>query len=503
MKINEQNIEKLLNDRSLRIKMAQESFEWFLVIYLNHHFKYSFAPFHREIINIVQDPEIDRAYVAAFRASGKTTLITHAGVLWSIFGKPQKKYVVLMGLTKAQIEEHFNNIRKELETNQLLINDFGMSKTPLTKWTSDELEIPTLGVKIKARSRGESVRGAKEGSERPDLIICDDLDDVSSAKTLDSRNDLVNWYVSEVVPLGFDDLKIIVTGNIVHPDCFLVRMEDLLKDKKVPGIFLKIPFFDGNGKPAWPSRFPDEESVNKLRNGIFDPRVWKREYELIPVTLMDQVIKEEDLTYYEQLPNVGQSNYRYTLISVDPAISQKTTADCSAIVMADVYQKDKDIEIFIQPQYVNEQITPDKLLDRIENLYNNCLGSNPIILFENSAFQEIVAKQLENRLLKVERVNPRGVGKVDRFISVSNLIKSGVAKFYISFGGEFKEQILYCGMTKHDDLLDAFVYILQYVVENKDKGNPSVIAVRSTDIRDKYHRQMYGESSRFSIQFDY
>ena len=58
---------------------------------------------------------------------------------------------------------------------------------------------------------------------------------------------MVDWYVSEVVTLGFDKLKIIVTGNIVHPDCFLVRMEDLIKEKEILGTYLKIPFFDKKG----------------------------------------------------------------------------------------------------------------------------------------------------------------------------------------------------------------------------------------------------------------
>lgn len=477
MKINKQNIEKILNNRSLRIKVAKESFEWFLLIYLNHHFSYGFAPYHREIMEIIQNPDIDRAYIAAFRSSGKTTLIAHAGVLWSIFGKPQKKYVVMLGLTKSQIEEHFNNIRKELETNQLLINDFGKSRTPLSIWKSDAIEIPTLSAKIVARSRGESIRGAKEVSERPDLIICDDLDDISSAKSLNSRNALMDWYSSEVLTLGFDDLKILVAGNIVHPDCFLVRMEELVKGKQEIGIYLKIPFFDELGNPVWPARFPDQESVSKLRSSIIDPRVWKREYELIPVTLMDQLIKNEDIHYYENLPNVGEMSYKYTLISVDPAISEKTTADNTAIVMADIYRKDENNRIFIQPQYINKKMPTEELLDKVEFLYRHNIGKNPIVLIENTAFQEIIAKQLEGRMLKVERVDPQGVGKIDRFMSVSNLIKSGVVRFDKSFGGDLKEQILYCGMTKHDDLLDAFVYILQYVIENRKKGDCGIISV--------------------------
>jgi len=503
IQLNEKNLEKVLNDRTLRVTLATESFEWFIAIYLNHHFNYAFAPFHKDLMDIVQNPDITKAFIAAFRSSGKTTLITHAGALWSIFGKPKKKYVVMLGLTKSQVEEHFNNIRKELEINSLLINDFGKSKTPFSKWAADTLEIPALGAKIIARSRGESIRGAKELSERPDLILCDDLDDVGSAKTLERRNDLINWFNSEVMTLGFDDFKVIVTGNIVHPDCFLVRMEELIKKNDPTSRYMKIPFFDSDGKPNWLSRFPTDASVQKLRDSIFDPRVWKREYELIPVTLLDQIIKEEDLHYYEQIPNTVSNGYRYSLISVDPAVSEKQSADYSAIVFAEVFERDSEINVYIQPHFINERVDTELLLSKIEHFYEGSIGKNPIILIENSGFQELIAKQLERKTLKVERVNPRGVGKIDRFMTVSNLVKSGAVKFHNSFSGIFKEQILYSGMTKHDDLLDAFVYILQYVVENKKKVN-DVVVVKYVDlVRRRYHKQIYGDSNKISYQLPY
>ncbi|MBN1162502.1 hypothetical protein JXA34_02020 [Patescibacteria group bacterium] len=476
MEINERTLQQVLNDRTLRVNLAYDSFEWFLVIYLNHHFSYSFAPYHRELMRIVQDQEIERAFIAAFRSSGKTTLIVHAGILWSLFGKPQKKYIVLVGLTKSQIEEHFHNLRRELETNELLINDFGRSKEPMSKWSSDKLEIPSLGATVVARSTGETVRGVKGLSERPDLIICDDMDDVNSTRSLDTRDWLFHWFTSEILTLGFDNTRVIVTGNIVHPDCFLVRMEEMIKDKKKTGEFLKVPFFDSKGNANWPSRFPTKESIQKLQDGIYDPRVWKREYELIPVTLMDQVIKENDIRYYEQIPNTTSRYYEYTLIAVDPAISEKDSADFSAIVFADVFNTEGNYKIYLHSNYINEHLDTQSLLNRMEYCYNTNLGKRPLILIENSNFQEIIAQQLEQKMLKVERVNPRGVSKIDRFMSVSNLIKSGVVEFPKEFSGHLKDQILYCGMTKHDDLLDVFVYILQYVVEHKrqDSGVTSV-----------------------------
>lgn len=491
MEISDENLEKVLNNRSLRIELVTESFEWFIAIYLNHHFSYAFAPYHKKLMRIIQDPTISRAYIAAFRASGKTTLITHASVLWSVFGKPQKKYVVMIGLTKPQIEEHFGNIRKELENNTLLINDFGEFKTTTSKATSDIVELPSLGAKIVAKSRGETIRGAKEGSSRPDYIVCDDLDDVNTAKTIESREDLMTWFNSEVMTLGFDDLRVIVTGNIVHPDCFLVRVEEYIKNSDKQDVFLKIPFYNEQGHPNWPARFPTQESVNNVRDNILDPRVWKREYELVPVTLKEQIIKEEDINYYEQTPLLNSSNYKYTLFSVDPAATEKTTSDYCAIVFADVFENNDEVAIYIRANEINEKMNPQVLLNRIEAFYKSDLGSKLIVLMESVSFQDLLVTQLERKGLLVERVTPRSQSKTDRLITISPWIKSGVVKFSKSFGGSFRDQVLYCGMTRNDDLLDAFVYLVQYVMEDTSNKN-TVIAMKCRNPRDVIYEKLMG-----------
>lgn len=76
-------------------------------------------------------------------------------------------------------------------------------------------------------SSDQSIRGIRHGSHRPELIIADDLENLQSVKTRESRDKLYEWFTKELIPLG--DLKktrIVILGNMLHRDSLLMRMRD-------------------------------------------------------------------------------------------------------------------------------------------------------------------------------------------------------------------------------------------------------------------------------------
>src|SRR5680860_1896433 len=83
-KINNEVIDAIVKDRSVRQKVTQESFWLFFLVYFAHYIKYELAEFHEEIINIIQKNKDQLVCITAFRGSGKSTIITTASTLWSI-----------------------------------------------------------------------------------------------------------------------------------------------------------------------------------------------------------------------------------------------------------------------------------------------------------------------------------------------------------------------------------------------------------------------------------
>src|SRR3989344_5383402 len=123
--ISPEFIESIRSNQKLRQRVAFENPLWFSLLYLRHHFKYPFAPFHMEMFYLIQQTKANFIAVMAFRESGKSAILNMANVLWSILGKPGKKFVIIMSKTQEQAKNHFLNIKAELETNQLMKEDFG------------------------------------------------------------------------------------------------------------------------------------------------------------------------------------------------------------------------------------------------------------------------------------------------------------------------------------------------------------------------------------------
>ena len=184
------------------IETTRQSFFWFFYIYFGRYFTYSVAQFHREMIRIAQDESIKRAAVMAFRGSAKSTILNTAFALWCVMGSPQKKHIVIASQTQQRSKDHLMNIRKEIENNNLLSENLGPFRESEDRWHSTTLVIPKYGARITAISVEEGVRGLREGPYRPDVIICDDIEDSNSVKTIEGRDKTFNWLTGEHAALA-------------------------------------------------------------------------------------------------------------------------------------------------------------------------------------------------------------------------------------------------------------------------------------------------------------
>jgi hypothetical protein len=118
------------------------------------------------------------------------------------------------------------NIKRELETNELLKADIGPFEEISDEWGSNSIVIPKYGARITVASTEQSIRGLRHGEYRPDLVICDDVEDLNSVKTKEGRDKTFNWLVGEVLPIGDQDTKMVLVGNLLHEDSLLMRLSN-------------------------------------------------------------------------------------------------------------------------------------------------------------------------------------------------------------------------------------------------------------------------------------
>ncbi len=276
-KITPEFLEKIRSNERIRRKLAYESPLWFSLLYLNHHFEYPFAPFHLEMYHLIQQTDCDFVAVMAFRESGKSTIMNTANVLWSILGKPGKKLVVIVSKTQEQAKNHFANIKAELENNELLKRDFGPFIEDRDDFKKLSLELIYHGSKIISIDRSQSVRGMKYGQFRPELIVCDDLEDISSIFNQKESDEFYEQFQREIVPLGGLGARIIVLGNLLSENSLIMKIRDEIDKNKIKGIFRIYPILDDNGKMLWPQKFPDFATLKKLLSKL-SKSAWDQEY---------------------------------------------------------------------------------------------------------------------------------------------------------------------------------------------------------------------------------
>lgn len=180
------NIKSILKDAALRVKMTFESHFMFFHVYFSHYIEFDTADFQKEMFRLTEN--FKNLVIVAFRGSGKSTIMNMSLPLWAIMGKPQCKYLLIVGQTQEQAKQHLKNIKQELETNELLKRDLGPFKEIENDWSAYTIEIPNFNARISAISVDQSIRGTRHGAHRPDLIMCDDIEDMNSVRTLENRD---------------------------------------------------------------------------------------------------------------------------------------------------------------------------------------------------------------------------------------------------------------------------------------------------------------------------
>jgi hypothetical protein len=274
--IKQEFIDKIRENPRIRQRLAFEHPFWFALIYLPHHFTYSLDPFHIEMFYLLWQNNWNFIATMAFRESGKSTILNLTNVLWSILGKPSKKFVVVISKTQEQAKGHYLNIRDELANNELLKEDFG----PFAENDNDlkrlSLELEYHDAKVMAITREQSIRGLKFGVHRPDLIIGDDLEDTTSVINQPESETFYKRFESEIIPSGSTNTRIVILGNLLSENSFMMKLREDILEKKVPGIFRAYPLLDDNGKKLWTDKFPDS-MVNQMRSKLSE-EAWAKEY---------------------------------------------------------------------------------------------------------------------------------------------------------------------------------------------------------------------------------
>lgn len=461
--LTENDWEKIRSQRKVRLEITRPSMYWFFHVYFGHYIKHATAPFQKEMMELASDDSVDQLVIVAFRESGKSTIITTALPLWAVMGVQQKKYVVIVSQTQTQAQQHLANIARELEHNDLIRKDFMPYEREENELGVSAINLPKFGARIIAVSREQGVRGLRFGAHRPDLIIADDVEDSRTVKSRESRNRNYAWFTGELLPLGSEDTKYIVVGNLLHEDSLMMRLKDGIKGGERSGIYREYPIVRGD-KSLWPARFPDKASLKALERRIADRIRFQREYMLHLVPDDDQIITRDMVHYYDDIPTPLRGQYSKTVVGVDLAISESDAADYTALVTIEVIGEDDDMRIYVKPRPTNKRLSFTQTVDLIQSIDKTEQG--PRFYVESTAYQEALVQAVRGKSIDVKGIKPTQ-DKRTRLNLISDKIQRGVVLFPKHGCDELLTQLVGFGLEKHDDLVDALVHaVLESLRDN-------------------------------------
>jgi len=253
-----------------------------------------------------------------------------------------------------------------------------------------------------------------------------------------------------------------------------MRMKNSFEEGSSTGMFRAYPLVDNNDQHLWEDKFPSPTEIDVLRKKIGNHISWQREYMLKIVPDVDRVVHREWLHRYTELP-IDKKPWSIAT-GVDLAISQKSSADYTAIVSAKVYGSGDNLKIYILPNPINKRLTFPETIETLESLSTSLgNGQRTQLFIESTAYQAAAIQELQRKGFRAEEFKSAGNDKRSRLALTTHLIQSGTILFPDKGADSLVAQLVGFGVEKHDDLADAFSILILKIQEQCSKQTGGVM----------------------------
>ena len=423
--------------------------------------------------------------IAAPRGFAKSTAITHCYVLGATLFR-DRKFVVIVSDTESQAIMFLQDIKRELQQNETIKSLFKLKydeKNDVALFKDSETDIIVefedgYQFRIVARGAGQRVRGLKWGSRRPDLIVCDDLENDEIVLNKERRAKFKQWFYGALLPIRSDRGIIRVVGTILHMDSLL---ENLMPSKqlsahrqakkllstslkewtevRLPWKSVKYRAHSADWKDYLWIEKKDEEELRRIRADYISqglPEIYAQEYLNVPL--------DETFAYFRKgdfLP-LTEADLKKTVhyyITADLAISEDERADYSAFVVG-ALDEDRTLQI---RNVIRERMDGREIVDTILALQHRYqpLGFG----IERGQIDKAIRPFLMEEAIRLERIpslvtlSP-STDKESRAKPIQARMRARTVRFDkdADWYQDLEDECVRFPRDKHDDQVDALAY---------------------------------------------
>ncbi len=486
-------------------KDTLEFFAWFNTFFNEEN---KVAPMHFQMIDHINGKS-NRKCLECTRGASKSTLVGVYYLLYCVFkGKKFNhgdiNFVIYIMDSVQQVASQIDRLIYTIQENKELNKYLRITKSKLGDDPTIHIYNTLLDreIYIKGRGTGQKIRGVNVRHFRPDWIIMDDIENDESVINKENREKLKNWFQAAVVPaVNPNNYEFTFIGTPLHADSLLLN---LVESEEWSTIQLPIaeeyPVKEGRAVVScWADRFTPEyiKASYDSYKSLGKAALWFQEHMLIITPTEALLYNLDNVKKYnsaQMVSNLGNLTY---YISVDLAISERDTADYTAIAVIGVNENNH--WFLIDGCY--GRYKPD---DTIDKIFNYVARYRPYsVVLEKVAFQMAMKTFIYNEQVKrglffgidmITRPNHKN-SKLTVLKSFQPIIELG--RFWIpeDIMGDFTEELLLEMsmitndkiLAKHDDLIDAVAQLtLIDVISSTSINNHSELDIIDTELSNSY-----------------
>ena len=436
--------------------------------------------FHHECWELCCGPERFVA-IAAPRGHAKSTGVTLGYGLATLLFR-ERKFMLLVSDTEAQASLFLGAFKQELQDNTELIELFGLKKNDkgLVQFAKDtETDIIVEcedGHKFRIIAKGaeQKLRGLIWNGSRPDIIMCDDMENDELVLNKERREKMRKWFKGALLPCRSDNGIVRMVGTILHADSLLERLmpnpsdkltvkEELKQYTTRKGMWKAVKYRAHNSdfsRLLWPSKKSANDFKMMYEEAVKDGTtdIYSQEYLNEPIDESVSFFKKADFLSITQDDRQKKLNY---YITADLAISESEKADFSVFVVAGV-DEDKIIHV---KNIIRERMDGKEIVDTflmLQRLYD------PVAMgVEDMQISKAIGPFLREEMIKNNTfisllpLKHGGKDKQTRARSIQARLRAHGVK--LDKEGDwyppFENEMLSFPRGKHDDQVDAFAYL--------------------------------------------
>lgn len=424
--------------------------------------------------------------IAAPRAHAKTSGITLGYGLTTLLFR-ERKFMLLVSDTEAQSSLFLGTFKQQLQDNRQLIDLFQLQtddngKVIFDKDTETDIIVCFKdGHKFRIIAKGaeQKLRGLLWNGSRPDIIICDDMENDELVMNKDRREKMRRWFYSALLPSLSASGVIRVVGTILHMDSLLERLmpenqligtqkKELLQselkvwtNRRTPWKSIRYRAHDSKYEQfLWPQRYNKDYFIQKYHDYLLQgiPDAYSQEYLNTPLDESTAYFKRNDFAPRTEEDRKKILNY---YIAVDLAITEQEKSDWSVFLVAGM---DENRMLHIV-NVVRERLDAREIVDTLISLQN--IYKPHAVGIEDSQITKSIGPFLNEEMIKtgvfLNTINLKhgGKDKIARARSIQARMRANGVKF--DKQGEwyqaFEEELVQFPRGKHDDQVDAFAYL--------------------------------------------